>query len=594
LGLLVRKMLRFTWKVFNKSRFRVSAFPRFRARDRGAALITVLLFVVLMFILITAMLTVTGNEIVIAGLQKDGMRATELAQAGIQEAIARVAIGRPYSGAGGWPSSLDPRWSTTPNPPCPSTATSVCVTVTRVYTGANSAYLQIDSTASNIGRATRRLTALVLQEVVAFPPNVTFANNVTEQGSAAIPCGDAYSQTYFQYKDYPSNSCGGPASLTYTGYRLSKVNPGAVAACYTHTGAAPNGCVAANPGNNDVAKWYPGTRVTTPATSTLGQDILGFQTNADPSHPTCKPTGGTYQTQLPSGAILQDETSGSSLWQYGYDQDDPDGAGPLASQLDPDLFPCGLPYEWVPMDFPDLTDENQNILPGGDVAGRRWFKTIVFEQWFQNYWWFDQSQMMMVKRAGGACVDPICVNVNTADASPSVQPNLALYPQFGAVPPFPDMRSITNNYECSKTGSGVLNSLPTPCTKPDGSATTSDLGCKYPEMACGADRSVIFELNGDWTINGNISGHGTLVVSGSLVVNGTFTYYGTIIVNCSDPPTPNCGLVQAGTGNVNVYGGLIAQTTLRLIGNISVNGGTTVSNVPTGNSLVFGKAWWER
>ncbi|TMI70012.1 MAG: polymer-forming cytoskeletal protein [Bacillati bacterium ANGP1] len=202
--------------------------------------------------------------------------------------------------------------------------------------------------------------------------------------------------------------------------------------------------------------------------------------------------------------------------------------------------------------------------------------------------------MMMVKRAGGACVDPICVNVNTADASPSVQPNLILYPQFGAVPPFPDMRSITNNYECSKTGSGVLNSLPTPCTKADGSAATSDLGCKYPEMACGADRSVIFELNGDWTINGNISGHGTLVVSGSLVVNGTFTYYGTIIVNCPDPPTPNCGLVQAGTGNVNVYGGLIAQTTLRLIGNISVNGGTTVSNVPTGNSLVFGKAWWER
>src|SRR2546428_104842 len=85
-------MLRFTWKVFRKSRFRVSAFPRFRARDRGAALITVLLFVVLMFILITAMLTVTGNEIVIAGLQKDGMRATELAQAGIQEAIARVAM----------------------------------------------------------------------------------------------------------------------------------------------------------------------------------------------------------------------------------------------------------------------------------------------------------------------------------------------------------------------------------------------------------------------------------------------------------------------------------------------------------------------
>src|SRR3989449_8196424 len=133
-------MLRFTWKVFRKSRFRVSEFPRFRARDRGAALITVLLFVVLMFILITAMLTVTGNEIVIAGLQKDGMRATELAQGGIQEAIARVAIGRPYSGAGGWTASIDPR---------------VTGTVTRVFTWANSAYLQIYLTAANVGRATR-------------------------------------------------------------------------------------------------------------------------------------------------------------------------------------------------------------------------------------------------------------------------------------------------------------------------------------------------------------------------------------------------------------------------------------------------------
>src|SRR2546422_2603476 len=169
--------------------------PGSRIRERGAALITVLLFVVLMFILITAMLTVTGNEIVIAGLQKDGMRATELAQAGIQEAIARVAAGRPYTGAGGWTASIDPR---------------VTVTVTRVFPGANSAYLQIDSVASNIGKATRRLTALVLQQVIAFPPNVTFAYSVTEQGSADISCGDAYSQTFLRFKNYPSNSCGGP------------------------------------------------------------------------------------------------------------------------------------------------------------------------------------------------------------------------------------------------------------------------------------------------------------------------------------------------------------------------------------------------
>ena len=148
------------------------------------------------------------------------------------------------------------------------------------------------------------------------------------------------------------------------------------------------------------------------------------------------------------------------------------------------------------------------------------------------------------------------------------------------------MTAVTNNYDCSKTGTGVLNSLPTPCTKPDGSSTTSDLGCKNPDMAgCAASRQVIFELNGNWTINGNLGGYGTLVVNGDLIVNGTFTYYGTVIVN---------GTLQAGTGNVNVYGGLIAQDTLKLIGNITVAGGSTLANVPTGNSLVFGKAWWER
>src|SRR2546426_2602777 len=209
-------MLRFMWKAFHKSRCRVSAFPRFQARDRGAALITVLLFVVLMFILITAMLTVTGNEVVIAGLQKDGVRATELAQAGIQEAISRVTVGRPYSGATGWTTSLDPR---------------VTVTVTRVYPGANAAYLQIDSVASGIGRATRRVTALVLQEVVAFPPNVTFAASVTEQGSADISCGDAYSQTFLRYKNYPSNSCGGAPRPPYTSLGGGEATPPAPTPC---------------------------------------------------------------------------------------------------------------------------------------------------------------------------------------------------------------------------------------------------------------------------------------------------------------------------------------------------------------------------
>ena len=195
-------MLSLMWKLFEKSRF----------RDRGAALITVLLFVVLMFILITAMLSVTGNEVVIAGLQKDGMRATELAQAGIQEAIARVMNGRPY--ITGFCSALSPTSA------CQAgTSNGVYVTITQVYPGVNAAYLQIDAVATGIGRATRHLTALVLQEVIAFPPNVTFAASVTEQGSADISCGDAYAQTFLRYKNPPSNGCAPPQTLSITGRR---------------------------------------------------------------------------------------------------------------------------------------------------------------------------------------------------------------------------------------------------------------------------------------------------------------------------------------------------------------------------------------
>src|SRR5213594_4272888 len=533
-------MLRFTWKAIRKSRFRVPAFPRSApssrserggSRDQGAALITVLLFVVLMFILITAMLSVTGNEVVIAGLQKDGIRATELAQAGLQEAIARVMNGRAY--ITGFCSALSP------TPGCQAgTPNGVYVTVTQVYPGANAAYLQIDAVATGIGRATRHLTALVLQQVIAFPPNVTFAASVTEQGSADISCGDAYTQTFLRYKNPPSNGCAPPQTLTYAGYRISKTTPNDVPRCYSarpwmagagvDCGNTKSDFATANAGNGtkssdnnqDVQNWYPSMRLTTPQSSTLGRDILGFQANANP---VCQPTSG-YQDEIPNTAILQNEVAApSNMKVYGYDTDTPPmvagpatkptaaagASGPLnstytivvtwwtasgesyaspasdpitvtnknidvtniptgpggttargiyafksgvsgyyqlagvipnntattftidldqpkwttplqtspISQLDPDFLRCGLPYKWVAMGYPDLSDENGNPLPGGDVAGRRWFKTIVFEEWFQNYWWFDQSQMMMVKRAGGACVDPICVNVNTADAS---------------------------------------------------------------------------------------------------------------------------------------------------------------------------------
>jgi hypothetical protein len=595
-----------------------------RGGERGAALVTVLLFVVLTFILITAMLSAAGNEIVIAGLQRDSARAGELAQAGIQEAMKRVAEGRPY--LSGFSSSLVGAGAVP--------GATVNVTVVRQYTGTNSAYLEIRADAT-AGRATRRLSALVLQQQTALPPNVTFAASVSEQGSADIKCGDSYARTFIQYsqnQDPPRVLVNGSQAATDTSIELKppacgKLEVGEVlvnqrtresvrvtnydAASYTASVIRGfNGSTAApmNDGdtlltaytyagwrasqklkvapcytNADCAskgqpKWYPATRLGESEASSLGRDILAFAANAQATYPSCTPTNPAYTVTF-SGR-KQDNTNASGEAVYGFDKDDPDGGGPVPSQLDPDLFPCGLPYKWV---AEIVYDENglPVDLNGDGVADPIWFKHVVWEQYLKNYWRFNEVKMRLEKRNGTSpCPDDICLPNGK-------EPDLVSYPQFAAVPPFPQVNTLTNNYTCKMTGGGVLNSLPITCTAPDGSTITTDLGCKRPEMSgCAVSRQVTLVLEGNWTINGTIAGHGTIVVNGNLVVNGTFDYWGTIIVN---------GTLQAGTGNVNVHGGLVAKETLKLIGNITVEGGANVGgSAPTGRSTVVGRAWWER
>jgi hypothetical protein len=446
-----------------------------------------------------------------------------------------------------------------------------------VYIGTNAGFLQIDATAT-AGRATRHLTALVLQQVIAFPPNITFAASVASQGNANINCGDVYSMSFIQFKQYPTNSyCPtSPKPITYAGWQTSKVSPGAIAPCYTNAG-----CIAANPGNTDVANWWPGTRVTTAASSPAGVAIQTFKNLTDPTKPTCGGAGPQYNGTMPNGAILQNELPGGSVKIWGYDTDTPPS---VQSQLVASSFPCGLPYEYISQ---GVTDPSTGVAPpngtcaDGVTLGCRWFKTVIFEQWFQNYWRLDQVNLTPVKRGNGTgtqpCVDTICLSGN-------VQPDLIAYPQFGAVPPFPDTSTVMSSYDCMlySAGGGTLNSFPQTGTKPDGSACTmNNLGTSTNPgifvLSCAA--------GGTWTINGNLVGYGTLVTNCNTVINGTVNYYGTIIVN---------GQLQAGTGNVTVYGGLVAQSTLQLIGNITVNGGGVVTSVPTGTSNVFGKAWWER
>lgn len=542
----VDAMWHLLWKA-HKTRVgsRLPAPGSRQSGEGGAALVTVLLFMMLVFILITSMLSVTGNEIVIAGLQRDSVRALEQAQTGIQEAIRRIEAGRPYQS--GFTSSLIPGLS---------------VDVITHSSGTGAAFVELRAQAT-VGRSTRRLSALVLQVGNAYPPNVTFAASVSETGSAEISCGDAYAQSFLQYKNYPTNACSPPEpqTITYSGWRASKVAPGPVDPCYNWTDCQDNGPAA------EMQRWYPGTRLTVNPTSDLDgdgtreqQEIRNWVNDPGTDVSNCPTTipestqklqdydslGDKIGTGLYAGQLT---TAVPLLPLFGFDTD-----GGLAIGA---AWPCGFPYKWIRIT--NLLDEN-----GIPQTIGWWFKAIIFQDWLDRYWYVDTAELEYKKG-----------------------PDLLANPQYGAIPPFPDFMAFTANYDCKISGGGVLNSLPAACTLPDGSPSTTDLGCKIPEMACSPENTKVIVLEGDWTINGNLGGHGTIIVNGNLVVNGTFDYWGTMVVN---------GTLQAGTGNVNVHGGMVAIDTLRLIGNITVEGGSTVGGgvPPTGPSNVIGKAWWER
>lgn len=460
----------------------VSPMADIMEEDQGAALVTVLLFMVLTFIFIMTMLAATSNEAIISGLHRDGVRALELAQGGVQEGIARIQQGHPYSS--GFTSSLNP---------------GVTVTVMRRVLGTNAAYQEIQATAT-IGRATRRVSALVLQRSTVAPPDITLAENVTQQGNAKITSGDAYARTFFVYKQNPT------PGLTYAGWRMSKTPPGSVAPCYTNPQCAASG----------EPNWYPGTRRGAYQSSDLGADIMVHTNQCDAGG------GGPLPTQTITGVLATDATLTSvTVSAYGFDRDNGSAVIPA--------LPCGLPYEFVPQTFTDENGITQTIL----------FKTIVYEQWLNTYWRFDEAQLVYVKT-------DVLMN----------------HPEFGAVPPFPEVSTLEANYDQVYTPStGITNGLGT------------------------ADQPLTVLLEGEWQLNGNLTGFGTLIVDGSLILNGTFQYWGTVIVN---------GTFVEATGNATITGGLVARSTLDLSGNFSVNGGGAVPSGPVGHSLVTAKAWWER
>ncbi len=525
-------------------------------RDRGAALVTVLLFVVLVLILITTMLSVTGNEVVIAGAQRDGVRALDLAQATLQEAIVRLQNGRPY--VGGFQSSLVSA-GTVPG-------ATVNVSVNTQFVGTNSAYLELRVDAT-VGRATRRLSQLVLQRMVMFPPNVMFGQSLAPEGQN-VKSGDVYAA----YGIFYESSLFAPSStFTYAGWRIYRnLSPDPPGPCYYRGQVGTCG----NDTSPNTVNWFPATRLTVSASSPDGLDLLA-QTNKCPAGGggSLPPTtiGSMWGTSLvpasaPDGTAGAGNTATYNLPSftpvYGFDTDDPTGTNPQAVTS---ALPCGLPYKYVQRTFNGEVDS-----AAAGTIFTRLFKVVVFEQWFNNYWHFDPVQMSYVKNSGGTTG------------------NLTTYPQYGAIPPSTTPASLTasTNYNSVLSGGGTVIQ------------SSTDWGCKLPEESpCSPDHATAVLLDGtpnvtNWTISGVVWGHGTLVVNGNLTwaAAGQFLYYGTVIVNgtvknslCACSPAPN-----------QIYGGLVSTQPYVLHDATAIYGGTTATSVPVGTSVVDGKAWWER
>ena len=531
---------------------RADALRRMVRGDAGAALLIVLLFMTVTLILITTMLTLSTNELAISGLQRDSVRAFDAAEAGLVEATRRVEEGRPFV-QGFAMSTTD------------ATSGSASVSVIRRSLGVNAAYLEIRAEAS-AGRAARRLSALVRQQGIAILPNTVLARGVIQRDRAVISCGDVYALGAVQYAADPNRAatrCAGqPPTDTYAGWRISVcANPAGSCDGSTEVPPCYRAPCPAHP-SAETSRWYPATRLAVAAGSEIGQD-LAAQTGRCPAA-----GGGPLPDHTITGTLATEEVV-ADVRAYGFDFDDPDAAGPIPAQaVIPRFLPCGLPYRYIPVVFPQ---EDGSFI-------QRYMKAIVYEHWLAAYWRFDARRMAYVKRSGGGCTDLSCL-------SDGVEPNLAAYPQFGAIPPLPETPTMAGNFNCRKSAAGSLGTLPVACDRPAG--RTSTMGCKSPEMACSpaADDPVAIVLDGDWAIDSPLGGHGTLVVTRRLSVPAGFQYWGTVFAG---------GRLSLGPGAVVLRGNVISGDVLVMGGDSRVDAGGWVPSLPAGRAIVVPRGWWER
>lgn len=579
-----------------------------REHERGAALVMVLVFMVVTLILITAVLAVSGNEIKIAALHRDGVKALELANAAIQETITRILTAHSYltiapvpgmsecRGSEGLPVAQKeyPKGFTTSLSP-----TSVTVGVCGAGTGSQLLEIRADAT---VGQAVRRLSRIVRIEVRTVPPEIVLAGFLGG-GGAEETVGDTYAPLSAIYKTNPDG-------FVYSGWRVGKSNspgnaeadPNDAAWCYGRQ-INPDGtsqCTQDNPDDN----WYPGTRLaiseTDPVNTADIDDIKNNNIEGAAPPATCASTvdlitnGVRADDTRPFAA--QQQTPSDAFNRYGFDQD----ALGTTFQAMTNKHPCGLPYKYVAKTF-DIQNGNNTL------TITRYFKTVIYEQWFETYYRFDSASQTLKGRNGSPCTN-VCLALPNANRTiePNLVGNVALglpaNRQFAAIPPFPSAAYLTNicnnanPYEADPTGSPSIY-----CNRPNTAAYKSPVNRGDYQLGdpsgvtsntCprkgGTPRVSYFRPKAGESVKfgGNAFGYGTMLIEGNAEFAGGFTYTGTIIAT---------GNVEFGGGNVTINGGLIVGGRVTMTGTLDMNASDCIGNIVFIDQITITPgAMWER
>lgn len=593
----------------------------------------VLLFMVVALILITSVLAVTGNNIQIAGLHRDGVRALELAHAGLTEGWQRLEFGPHVIGIAACPGS------TTFTPSIVSVlasreslATRICL---RASTGDVTTYeVQADST---VERAVRRLSLIVIVIQRNIVPDIILAKTFGTQGAGKIPDGDIYAAGAVRLKNNAStwpDEPGPPPQRVFAGWYVRPVQPDRDA-CY----ARP--CTGLGWGV-DADEVYPGTRRSVHQASIQGLDILQNTCatyDGCPNQPTAPgaDSWAVVSSDL-AGAINAAQTTlnvpvaDSEKFAFsGVVQIDSEriafsgrtgavltgltrGAGgtTAASHTAGTTVYLGGPTCAVaatggsPLTASGVRaeDPSQPADPAGADPAAKPIVSYGFD--------LDATAGSVLNAGIGSCGFPYRYFSETIDAKTRYF-KMIVYehwkqtyfdtstysdtPQFAAIPPFPAGSFFTDALTPRTTVTAPPSTL--------NNGSNIDIGCPSPVPAgttCTAGSTpgvprIVF-LTGPagttWRFEGSLAGYGTLVIEGDLDIRGTIDYKGTIFVRDPDGNPANGGGTVFGTGTAKVTGGLVTQNPSSITGTLTITAGANPNPAAERQLVVIPGAMWER